>query len=176
MREGNLKSSTVLLELSILILSIFCCMEFEILLGTCIFKIGLSSCFFIYLLFLASILYFVSVMPQGLWIFSCVSREYLFSLVSRQCLWLTQTSNPVSCSVDHSYPGTALQSQQGHFSPPCVCAVQGSAETWAEFIHKGPSPVLAVSSPGFPTYSPVGVLAPNSLRWFFMPEKLRIFC
>ena len=64
MREGNLKSSPVLLlELSVLlILSFFCCMEFEILSGACIFKIGLFSCVFIYLLFLASILCFVSVM------------------------------------------------------------------------------------------------------------------
>lgn len=50
----------------------------------------------------------------------------------------------------------------------------GQPEIWVEFIHGIPSPVLAVSLPVFPIYSPVVMVAPNSFLWFFKPERLRI--
>ena len=57
---------------------------------------------------------------------------------------------------------------------PAYMLFSGWPDTWFEFARRIPPPVLAVSSPVSPGYSPVVVLSPSSLLWFWKPEGLRV--
>ena len=69
-------------------------MEFEILLGTYILKIVLFSCFFMYLVFLDSILYLVSV-AGTLDFFLCLQRVLIF--VVKQAVSVAELKLQMPC-------------------------------------------------------------------------------
>lgn len=69
-------------------------MEFEILLGTYILKIVLFSCFFMYLVFLDSILYLVSV-AGTLDFFLCLRRVLIF--VVKQAVSVAELKLQMPC-------------------------------------------------------------------------------
>lgn len=65
--------------------------------------------------------------------------------------------------MNSSYPSSVLSVLVGQLGArPASVLFSGQPEIWVEFIHGIPSPVLAVSPPVFPIYSPVVMVAPNS--------------